>query len=601
MGQIRILSELIANKIAAGEVIERPSSVVKELIENSLDAQAHTISVWVRNGGKSLIKVADDGCGMDRDDTQRCLLRHATSKILIAEDIERIQTLGFRGEALPSIAAVSRLSLMTRPHGAETGTTLKAAGGIVESVKESTVPPGTTIEVADLFFNTPARKKFLKSEGAEYSSIAEVLDTIALASPDITFILNKDGFEAATYQVSENLLQRIEQIYSPEVSANLHPLTVERSEVSISGYIGTPHNTRVNRSGQKFFINRRPVRSVALSIGVERAYEELLERGRYPVAILFFEIDPALVDVNIHPAKREVRILNERFLQDIMIRAIRKTLNEKGIFIKPEIQQPLKYLSVDGERKGGSQGFSFAEIRETAARWDTPQTQLDELNKQPSYSPEDITPSLPLQNQREIGSQDNPFGISRILGQIQGTYIIAETVGGLALVDQHAAHERITYEKILDALRDTAHNSQRLLLPLTLHLDLKESSTMENCLADFDKIGFGVNNLGKGTFSIDAVPAFFSDEDCSQLLMDTLHELMEESLIQSGEKREQAIAAALACKTRTVKAGKLLDPVEMTYLIQRLGSAKNPHTCPHGRPTMFSITTYEIEKRFKRR
>jgi DNA mismatch repair protein MutL len=599
MGQIRILSEQIANKIAAGEVIERPGSVVKELIENSIDAQAVTISVWVSHGGKSLIKVTDDGCGMDRDDAQNCLLRHATSKISSAEDIEQIHTLGFRGEALPSIAAVSRLTLITKPQGATTGTTLKATAGIVESVKEST-SSGTSIEVADLFFNTPARKKFLKSDGAEYAAIAEVFDTMALSYPNISFYLYKSGTATGQYQAGEHLLQRIEQIYSPDIAKHLHPLPTENRDISISGYIGTPQLTRVNRSGQKFFINRRPVRSIALSIAVERAYEEMLERGRHPVAILFFEIDPALVDVNIHPAKREVRILNERFLQDILIKAIRKTFSEKGIFITTAMQQHVRYAPVETARSDHVAALSFSEIREAAARWDTPAAVKTGQETTYHVTEKDI-PALVREETFAPEEPNNPFGIIRVLGQVKGTYLLAETADGLALIDQHAAHERIMYEQILDAISEQPTSSQRLLLPITLHLDLKERSMMEHCLPDLHKTGFGINNLGGGTFSVDAIPAFLSEEDCSLLLKDTLHELMEESLSSSTEKREQAIAAALACKTRTVKAGKILNPPEIAHLIQQLGSAQNPHTCPHGRPTMFSITTCEIEKRFKRR
>ena len=598
MGQIKILSEQIANKIAAGEVVERPGSVVKELIENSLDAGAKAISVSVSHGGKSMIRVTDDGSGMDKEDVRHCLLRHATSKISSVEDIERIQTLGFRGEALPSIAAISRLSLITRQSAAETGTSLKAAGGVIESVKECMTPPGTSIEVADLFFNTPARKKFLKSEGAEYAAIAEVFDSVSIAFPDVAFTLHKSGVEAAGYPAGGSLIQRIEQIYSSAISEHLLPLNTDREGITISGYIGTPDNNRVNRSGQKFFINRRPVRSLSLSFALQRAYEEFMERDRYPRAILFFEIDPTAVDVNIHPAKREVRLLNERFIQDILIRAIRKTFSERGIYVQTGAHTAdAPYHPAYPEK---SEPRSFAALREEAAQWKTAEEPAEGRGEPFYLSKDQSMPSGAWEALAECEA-GYPFGIIRVLGQIHGTYIVAETGDGLTLIDQHAAHERIVYEAIRDSFRHRSPHSQRLLFPLTLHLDQKERSIMEDCLTDFQRIGFGINSLGGGTFAVDAVPAFLADGDSIKVLTDTLHELMEESLSQSKEEREKTIAAALACKTRTVKAGKMLDEREMLHLIRKLGSAQNPHTCPHGRPTMFSVTTHEIEKRFKRR
>ena len=600
MGHIKILSQLIANKIAAGEVVERPASVVKELIENALDAGAKTISVTVSHGGMSLISVVDDGCGMDQEDAQTCLLRHATSKITAIEDLERIDSLGFRGEALASIAAVSRLTLVTRPHAAATGTSIKAAGGSIETVQERACPPGTSIEAADLFFNTPARKKFLKSEGAEYAAIAEVFDTVALCFPGKTLSLYKSGHAAAGYTACETLLERIGQIHSPEFKEHLHPVCGEHPEVKITGFIGTPDNTRINRSGQKFFINRRPVRSIGLSLALERAYEEFKERDRYPVAILFFEMDPAFVDVNIHPAKREVRILNERFIQDILIRAVKKTFAEKGISARAASQAPETTHYRDIAYPEQSQPLSFAQIRDAAARWQTPERAEAEEGAQTFSSRNELTPGS---GDKKLIEEDGyfPFGIRQMLGHIQNTYIIAEAADGLMLIDQHAAHERVIYEEILSAFRQQPSSAQRLLFPITLHLDLKEQSVMENCLSDFQKIGFGINFLGGGTFSVDAVPAFFADGDSERMLKDVLHELMEESLRQSREKREEIIAAAIACKTRTVKAGARLEAREMLHLIRRLGRAENPHTCPHGRPTMFTVSTAEIEKRFKRR
>lgn len=594
MGQIRILSEEIANKIAAGEVIERPCSVAKELIENALDAHATSIAVSAKHGGKSLISVTDNGCGMDRDDARNCLLRHATSKISGIEDLGQIKTLGFRGEALPSIAAVSRLVLITRQPAAATGTIVKATGGVIESIKECAAAIGTTVEVTDLFFNTPARKKFLKSEGAEYAAIADVFDTAALCFPWVSFSLYRNDDEIAQYDGCDGLIERISQIFDRSFSEHLYPLHVEKEGVTITGYIGTPDNSRVNRSGQKFFINRRPVRLVSLSWALDQAYAEFKERDRFPVAILFIDIDPAAIDVNVHPTKREVRLLNERFIQDILITAIRNQLGEKGLFPKPAFP----FLAGAEASDSASSGImSFAEIREATTAWHSSQSSLHFTAPRLSNA----CGGAPQGEQTAVLAEGNPFAITRILGQIQGTYLVAETDGGLAVVDQHAAHERIVYEEILNAFKRRATPSQRLLVPLMMHLDLKEQNAMESCLPDFLRIGFGINNLGGGTFAVDAVPVFLTEENCSRVLQDTLHELMEERLPQAPEKREQAIAAALACKTRTVKACQRLDVREMLHLVQRLGTAQNPHTCPHGRPTVIFLTSQEIEKRFKRR
>ncbi len=597
MGQIRILSAQIANKIAAGEVIERPCSAVKELIENALDAHATTITVLVKHGGKSLISVTDNGCGMDRDDAQHCLLRHATSKISSIEDLGRIKTLGFRGEALSSIAAVSRLVLVTRRPDAETGTIVKATGGVIESIKERAAAPGTSVEATDLFFNTPARKKFLKSAGAEYAAIVDVFDTAALCFPEISFSLYHNDGEVAHYVGCDGLLSRIRQIFDSRFAEQLQPLQVEKEGVTITGYIGMPDNSRVNRSGQKFFINRRPVRLVSLSWALDQAYAEFKERDRFPVAILFIDIDPTAIDVNVHPTKREVRLFNERFIRDVLITAIKSSLREKH-FVRT-LCFPTHTGTAAATPFGvcSSPDTTSAAIRESAAGWHA----LVSSRPLPVSQTSDAENPVFQNDQTPLLKEDNPFGIIRILGQIKGTYVVAETDRGLVLIDQHAAHERIVYEEILEALKRRSVSSQRLLVPLLLHLDLNEQNMMESCLTELLKIGFGINNLGGGTFAVDAVPGFLTEENCIRVLQDTLHELMEEMVPQASEKREQAIAAAIACKTRTVKGGQRLDTHEMQQLIQQLGTAQNPHTCPHSRPTVISLTVEEIEKRFKRR
>ncbi|HJX30453.1 MAG TPA: DNA mismatch repair endonuclease MutL, partial [Thermodesulfobacteriota bacterium] len=336
MGKIKVLPEMLINKIAAGEVVEKPASVVKELVENSLDANAKNISVTVKHGGKQLIRVTDNGEGMGPEDAISSLQRHATSKIENLEDIFRIQSFGFRGEALPSIAAVSRLTLSTRPSEAESGTEIHVTGGEIESVREAGTGSGTTIEAADLFFNIPARKKFLRSERSEFVAVLDTLTVFALGNPAVDFRLYKDNKPAAEFPSCVSLRERIAQIHDDDVAEALIPLQVNTPEIKISGFITAPEVNRVNRTGQYFFINGRPIKSPALSFSLLHGYEEMLPRGRYPLAVLFFSIALSRVDVNVHPNKKEVRIENEREVQTLLIETVQQALHTKNKF--PTVQ-----------------------------------------------------------------------------------------------------------------------------------------------------------------------------------------------------------------------------------------------------------------------
>jgi len=599
MGTIKVLSEQIANKIAAGEVVERPASVVKELVENALDARATKISVLLKYGGKGLIRVKDNGHGMDRNDACSCILRHATSKISAAEEIETIQTLGFRGEALPSIAAVSRFTLTTRRAADETATKVVVTGGVVDATREEAAIPGTTIEVADLFYNTPARKKFLKSNPAEYAATLGIFDTLSLSRHDVSFSLSRDDKEIASYLKCDDLFERARQLFPPEYTEKLYPIAVEKQDFSVRGFVGSPENTRINRTGQKFFINRRPVQSIAFSIALSRAYEEFLQPRRFPVAILFFDIDPTYVDVNVHPTKREVRLQSERFFQDTLVKAIRTQLNKKGVFggapsPPPRAQYP--------ERPRPSSGISFNSLKKIETETAGVKAPLSVREHAAAFTPKPF-PAAGRGEQRPAMPErpHNPFGVERILGQVHGAYIVVETREGLGVFDQHAAHERVMYEELLGLFARRRCSSQQLLFPVVMHLNRREAAVMQECLEDLHKLGFSINPLGDGTVSVDAVPACMPEGDAAAIVTDTLHEVMEQPFGSgSWESSQHELAAILACKTYTVKAGKVLDEQEMSHLIERLGFTKNPHTCPHGRPTFFPVTKEEIEKRFKR-
>jgi len=598
MGTIKVLSEIVANKIAAGEVVERPASIVKELVENSLDAGAHTISVWAGYGGKGLIRVKDDGCGMDADDARACLLRHATSKIADAEDIERIATLGFRGEALPSIASVSRLTLITRRPCDDAATIIKTAGGVVESESQCVAEPGTTLEIADLFFNTPARRKFLKSDPAEYNAIAEVFSTICLSRSAVSFSLRRNNELVAEYPACTGLLERIGQLYSPDFSEKLYPVSVDKTDFKLAGFVGTPDNTRVNRTGQKFFINGRPVQSVGLSMALTRAYADFLPRGRFPVAFLFLDIPHDFVDVNVHPAKREVRLRTESYFQDLIVQAIKKELHGRGFFLEEPslpLGQGMHRVPVFENRAP----LSFNSLREEAAAWQTP-----EHKTVPAGADTDISKPPAAVRLEEAISRQRPgahaFDSVRVIGQVLGMYILAEKDGELAVFDQHAAHERILYEELLGSLEQHTDASQKMIFPATLHLGIQEGPVMEGAVDYFQKLGFGINPLGGDSYAIDAVPACMTDIDPAAVVRDTLHELLESHAAKSFDSRLQEIAAILACKTYAVKAGKALSLPEMEHLVKRLGAAENPHVCPHGRPTFIIVSRQELDRRFKR-
>jgi DNA mismatch repair protein MutL len=538
---------------------------------------------------------------MDSEDAKACLRRHATSKIKDAEDIEGIGTLGFRGEAIPSIAAVSRFSLKTRTKEDDTATAIKITGGKIDSINESLSEPGTIIEVSDLFFNTPARKKFLKSDAAEYNAVANIFNTLALGCADVSFSLTRNNIEVASYPACDNLLDRIKQLNSAEFAENLRPIEVDKPDFKLSGYIGTPENTRVNRTGQKIFINKRPVLSASINNALSRAYDEFLPHKRFPVAVLFLEIEPSFVDVNVHPAKREVRIRTEHFFADILVKTIKKELCEKGLFSEREVR-PVSMSFPDNRYKNSNSGqVSFNRLKETAANWNEPSAAPLSFEKGRTSDSLPKDTSTQFVNREIIEPEKKVFKVTKILGQALGTYILVETESGLGLFDQHAAHERILYEEITDSFDRKKPHSQKMIFPETLHLNIQENAVMEQHLDAFTQIGFGINDLGGATYSIDALPAFIPEGDAIQAMKDTLHELMAESKPKSWESGKQTLAAILACKTYSVKAGKILDIMEMEHLIQKLAARENPHTCPHGRPTFYLLTKDQIEKKFKRR
>jgi DNA mismatch repair protein MutL len=591
MGTIRLLPELVANKIAAGEVVERPSSVVKELVENALDAHATRITISIRHGGKSFIKVVDNGHGMDREDAELCFERHATSKIKDSEDIFSIESLGFRGEALPSIASVSRLVLQTKTPSQELGMELSLIGGRRESIKEKGMPDGTSITVSDLFFNTPARKKFLKGEKAEYVSIAETVTTISLAYPHVAFKLSKDDEVQFDYPSCSHLQERLLTTHHREWVKHLLPLHVESGEVTMSGYIAKAELSRTNRTAQFFFINRRPVKSLPLSYALQRAYDGLLPQRHFPVAIILLGIDPGTVDVNIHPTKREVRLQNERGLQDQLTRCVREMVATSDHAPHLSFAYSLDREKTYAPRPSGASP-TFRELKETVVANRTyPETAQDVL---PSHQGA-MEPEASFSCDRE-----KRLNVKALIGQIGESYILAETEEGLVILDQHAVHERIIFEAIVDALDQKTTPSQPLLLPVTIELSFKEAQLLEEHLDILTRVGFGINHLGKNTFLVDATPAWLGNVEVTGVVHSFLQEIREgKGERPLGDRREHT-AKILACKSYTVKAHKKLSHEEMNHLIERLEKTKQPFTCPHGRPTLIKLTLDDLARQFKR-
>lgn len=591
MGQITVLSELIANKIAAGEVVERPASIVKELVENAIDAGSHTIRVDVRHGGRSLIRVCDDGCGMDAADARACLLRHATSKIRTAEDIPGIATMGFRGEALPSIASVSRLKITTRCAGEETGTVVTVEGGTLTAVEPCVAEPGTTVEVADLFFNTPARKKFLKTEAAEHNAITEVFSSLALARPDVSFELLRNSARVARYPACARPIERIARVLGDELAGHLIPFFHNLDGFQTTGFIARPECSRINRTGQKLYINGRVVVSPTVQNALSRAYEAFLPQRRFPVAVLFLSVSPENVDVNVHPAKREVRLRNERAFVDRLVGAVRDRLRAEGVPVTQSSPPAAAPFSVPPALSFRGNGPVLPREKGEIPWHYTPPRQENPTLHACDPGPQQVT--LPVSDPDRL-----PFGILRLTGQVLGTYLLAETESGLMLFDQHAAHERIVFEALLD--KATASPRQTLIAGLKLQLGLEENAAMEEHLTEFAKTGFDISSLGGGTWVINAVPIDLAVSDPVALVRDALHELREQPSTRVFASRREELAAILACKSRSVKAGRVLSAQEGAHLLQRLVACHNPHTCPHGRPTRVVLSRQEIAKRFKR-
>lgn len=658
---IRVLSEDVSNKIAAGEVIERPASIVKELVENAIDAGATRISVEVKGGGKELIRVVDDGHGVPADQAHLAFMRHATSKIYEATDLVAISTLGFRGEALPSIASVSRVSFLSRTPEAEDGILLEVEG---EEIRSSLcgAPQGTQVTVRDLFYNTPARYKFLKSETAERRAIADFLTAVALAHPQIAFRLSLEGRQVLQTPGSGNLKETIAAVYGRSVLPNLISVEWSTPWGGVFGYVGKPELAKGNRSMETLFVNGRWVQNRMLFAAVEKGYEALLAHRRFPLAVLHIAIDPTLIDVNVHPAKTEIRFRDENEMFRTVMKATRSAL--VGADLVGHFGEPSNRSTFEPDSHGGRE-----EVAQPRLTWNTPLPIEKKPEPSPSlewvgegrttYSPSPLpsrsTPPSPpyetrlmpetkdhartlesvstrssvdveskleelepaahdgmplsqLEAQRTKGQIEREalahgfdprelLATATILGQLAATYILVPVPSGLWLIDQHVAHERVLFEQVLAGSQKGEVASQELLAPYTITLPPAMASALVDHLDQLASFGFHVEVFGGNDFLVRAVPVAVGRRPAAVLTQ--IVEELATVVVQAGPSQRERAAASIACKG-AVKAGERLQPEAIQHLVRRLATVENPYACPHGRPIIVQLGLSEIARRFGR-
>jgi DNA mismatch repair protein MutL len=583
-GRIILLTEETINKIAAGEVVERPASVVKELVENSLDAGAANVTVEVEEGGRKRIAVTDDGCGMSEEDALLCLHRHATSKIQDAEDLYRITTLGFRGEALPSIAAVGTLRLRTQEPEAEEGVEILVEGGEVKDFRHVGCPIGTQVEVAGLFANTPARLKFLKSAATELTHIYETVAMMALAHHRLSFRLLHNGQESLFLPGTEDLRNSLAVIYGWENAENLLPVKGELGSLSLSGYVSSSSLTRSSRARQAFFVNGRMVRSKSLAHALAEAYRGLIPPDRHPIACLMLELDPALYDPNVHPTKTEVRFSREWEVHDFALKALQEALQATPIVaaFRPAPPAPV----TEGARPPGFFGTPLRRSIPASRRRPNAQTPI---------APPETAPLL-------LPEASSPQSLARaaILGQLDNTYIVCNLDEGLLIVDQHAAHERVVFERLKGILNQGgAPDSEGLVVALPLRLTGQEALLLKDCREQINALGFQVEEFGPNSFAVRSVPAFLAKTDVNRLISDVLTDLLAERSPASVKRQTEILLRSIACHS-AVRAGQNLSQGEMRAILEGLSQVSDATTCPHGRPTFLTVSPRRLAHMFRR-
>ncbi len=582
---IKILSPELASQIAAGEVVERPASVVKELVENSLDAGATTVSVTIEEAGRRLIEVADDGHGIPSAEVPLAVERHATSKLHSADELFQIGTLGFRGEALASIGSVARLTLTSRTEDDDVATRMLVEGGISTAPQQVGAPRGTVVRVENLFYNVPARLKFLKKDVTERRRIDALLTRYALAYPDVRFKLIQNG--QAKLQTSGNGDRRaiLATLYGVDVAKQLLEVNATEDNIRLTGFISPTSLTRSNRREITFFINGRWVQDIALSTALIQAYHTLLMVGRYPLAAVFLDLEPAAVDVNVHPTKAEVRFQDPQRMFSFVQRSVRKAILAYTPVPKMGITPPALWTERPSAQSGIDPAWKFSQ---------------DAGNQVLGNQETGSTPDFQIPNTQSADSElpSIKMPLLRLVGQIGSVYIIAEGPDGLYLIDQHAAHERVLFERLMAQREANTISSQKLLQAEVVQLPPAQATLLEDQLAVLQKFGFEIENFGPNAFQVRAIPTLFTGADPAAALR-VLVEDFEGDETPLQEKIEERIAARV-CKRMAVKGGQTLSSAEQESLLRDLENCESPRTCPHGRPTMIHLSVDMLERQFGR-
>ena len=589
LGKIHVLPGDIVSRIAAGEVIERPAAVVKELIDNSLDAGSSRIAVEVLDGGRRLIKVTDDGEGIRAADVPLAFRRHATSKLTHDTDLFSIDTLGFRGEALPSIASISKVRLLTACRDESVGTLLILDGGAVATCEEAASPHGTHIEIGDLFFNTPARRKFLKTTGTEFSHICQVVQQAALAWPQVHFRLIHNGQEVCEYPAAATSQDRVLQVYGSAVSNHMVKVQGELSGLRVHGMAVMATSARASRSPQELFVNHRPVKNATVSHAIYEGYGVSLPKGHHPLFVIFVDVDAARVDVNVHPTKREVRFADSDLVHRAVQRAIRTAVGSSG----PDgsysgVPSVLSTNAVGAAVRSWTDGGHRRPHSEPVESSEFPMGKSGERAAMPAQVQEPVSAYL-VQSANEV----LPFG------QIRQTFLVAQVGSELHVIDQHTAHERVLFERLSRAFAQQTMTQQPLLIPEPVSVPLHQAMQVQQHLSDFAKLGLDIEPFGSGTFLIRAVPALLGHMDGAALVHGLLEDLSEWSSTASFEQRLRPILATMACHS-AVRAGRAMTLPEIKVLIEDWVTEGVPTTCPHGRRIALRLPAEELGKIFGR-
>lgn len=640
MPQIQLLDEATIEKIAAGEVVERPSSVVKELVENAIDAKATFITVEIREGGLSLIRITDNGCGIDKDQVRLAFLRHSTSKIRSLEDLLCIHSLGFRGEALASISAVAQVELITRPRGALTGVRYVIEGSKEKLFEEIGAPEGTTFLVRNLFFNTPVRRKFLKSAQTEAGYVATIMERLALSHPEVSFQLIVNNQQKLHTSGNCNRKDIIYHIYGKDIASNLLPIERTEQGIEVSGFIGKPIISRGNRNFENYYINGRYMKSQIIAKAIEEAYRPYLMNHQYPFTVLYLTMDEELLDVNVHPTKMEVRFSNGEQLYQVLLQMLRDTLQGRDLVpeVTPGAENTAAEKAQQTDPKHTAQPSQSAKkIAPSQAPQPFERNRLSEIRSKvresvakdspyelkyaprPLAAPEKengVTEKPPKEEKAaqleltDVFREENGYQTGfieqakksnvHVIGQLFDTYWLTQADDKLYIIDQHAAHEKVLFERNMKTFATREYTSQQLSPPIILSLSMPEQQALKRNLDELQKLGFEINEFGGREYAILAVPDNVYGLDAKTLFLELLDDMVSETATQTitTEMIWHKVATA-SCKA-AIKGNQRISAAEMETLIQELLTLDNPYHCPHGRPTMISMSKYEIEKKFKR-